>query len=167
VFPYSAIIIGAIGGLVYLGAGELQMKLKIDDPVQAFPVHGACGAWGVLACALFDWGVPKGNYHAWGGFSPTDGATLGSGLLVQIVGIIAIAAWTSIMLFITFFAMKKAGFLRVSQDLEDVGLDAAEFSPSKPYQTGVYGADSIVTSPKPVSMNSAKVAPAPTAETGQ
>ena len=29
-------------------------------------------------------------------------------------------------------AMKKTGFLRVSSDLEDVGLDAAEFSPAKP-----------------------------------
>ena len=39
----------------------------------------------MLSCALFDWGAPKGFYHAWGGFSPTDGATLGGGLLVQLV----------------------------------------------------------------------------------
>ena len=37
------------------------LRFKIDDPVQAFPVHGACGAWGVFACALFDWGVPRGK----------------------------------------------------------------------------------------------------------
>ena len=36
------------------------------------------------------------------------------------------------MLFLVFFGMKKLGFLRVHEDLEDVGLDAAEFSPSKP-----------------------------------
>jgi Amt family ammonium transporter len=158
VFPYSAIIIGAIGGLVYMGAEDITMKFKIDDPVQAFPVHGACGMWGVIACALFDWGVPKGNYHAWGGFSPTDGATLGGGLLVQCVGVLAIAAWTAITLVIVFLGMKKLGLLRVSNDVEDVGLDAAEFTPAKPYQAGVMGADSITVSPKPTSN---KVAPAP------
>ena len=51
-----------------------------------------------MACALFDWGAPKGFYHAWGGFSPTDGATIGGGILVQVVGILAIAAWTAITL---------------------------------------------------------------------
>lgn len=30
--------------------------MKIDDPVDAAPVHGFCGIWGVLACGLFDWG---------------------------------------------------------------------------------------------------------------
>jgi Amt family ammonium transporter len=165
VFPYSSIIIGAIGGLVYMGAEDITMKFKIDDPVQAFPVHGACGMWGVIACALFDWGVPKGNYHAWGGFSPTDGATLGGGLLVQVVGVLAIAAWTTITLVIVFMGMKKLGMLRVSTEVEDLGLDATEFTPAKPYQTGVYGADSVAMSPKPVSASTAKVAPAP--EEGQ
>merc|ERR1719271_4468 len=158
---------GILGGLVYMGAVDVTMKFKVDDPVQAFPVHGACGMWGTFACALFDWGVPKGNYHAWGGFSPTDGAQLGGGILVQVVGILAISAWTAIMLTLVFTAMKKTGFLRVSSDLEDVGLDAAEFSPAKPYTTGVYGADSIVYSPKPTNMASAKVAPQPDAAEGQ
>merc|ERR1719456_278985 len=122
-FPYSSIIIGAIGGLVYMGAVDITTKFKIDDPVQAFPVHGACGMWGTFACALFDWGVPKGNYHAWGGFSPTDGATLGAGILVQVVGILAISAWTAICLLITFTGMKAMGLLRVSTEVEDLGLD--------------------------------------------
>ena len=34
----------------------LLQKLKIDDPVDASPVHGFCGIWGVLACGFFDWG---------------------------------------------------------------------------------------------------------------
>lgn len=34
----------------------LLQKLKVDDPVDAAPVHGFCGIWGVLACGFFDWG---------------------------------------------------------------------------------------------------------------
>ena len=36
-------------------------RFHIDDPVQAFPVHGACGMWGLIATALFDWGGPQGK----------------------------------------------------------------------------------------------------------
>ena len=38
------------------GSSMLLQKLKIDDPVDASPVHGFCGIWGVLACGFFDWG---------------------------------------------------------------------------------------------------------------
>merc|ERR1719235_1712670 len=51
--PWEAIIIGFIGGLTYQGSSMLLRKLKVDDVVDAFPVHGACGAWGVLALGLF------------------------------------------------------------------------------------------------------------------
>ena len=49
------------------------------------------------------------------------------------VGGLAIAAWSGIVLGLFFQAMKKLGFLRVSEDTEDLGLDAKEFSPSRPY----------------------------------
>ena len=48
IHPRGTIIVGLIGGVVYVGASELLQKLKIDDPVEAFPVHGACGIWGVI-----------------------------------------------------------------------------------------------------------------------
>ena len=38
-------IIGAIGGLLAIACTELIERLKIDDPVGAVPVHGACGIW--------------------------------------------------------------------------------------------------------------------------
>ena len=37
-----------------------RSRFHIDDPVQAFPVHGACGMWGLIGTALFDWGGPQG-----------------------------------------------------------------------------------------------------------
>jgi Amt family ammonium transporter len=45
IHPRATILVGLIGGGVYCGASELLQKLKIDDPVEAFPVHGACGIW--------------------------------------------------------------------------------------------------------------------------
>ena len=51
---WAAIIIGLIGGLVYVLACIFLYKFRIDDPVEAVQVHGFCGAWGVLAVAIFD-----------------------------------------------------------------------------------------------------------------
>jgi Amt family ammonium transporter len=117
-------------------ASDLVPKLHIDDPVEAFAVHGACGIWGVLAAALFDWGVPRNNWHGWGGFSPTEGATLGSGLAANVTGVVAIMAWSGILLALVFLGLKATGFLRISQEAEEEGLDLHEFSPKHtPKQT--------------------------------
>merc|ERR1711972_1082705 len=52
----SACVIGLVGGIFYNCASYLLKRCHIDDPIDAFPVHGACGAWGLMAAALFDWG---------------------------------------------------------------------------------------------------------------
>ena len=39
----------------------LLQKLKIDDPVDASPVHGFCGIWGVLACGFLRLGQGRGD----------------------------------------------------------------------------------------------------------
>merc|ERR1719263_431351 len=87
--PWEAVIIGFLGGLIYQASSMTLQKLKIDDVVDAFSVHGACGIWGVLALGLF------GN--------PDEG-TGGNGLFyggdqfrVQLVGILAIIAWTGVL----------------------------------------------------------------------
>jgi Amt family ammonium transporter len=51
---WAALIIGAIGGLIYIWSCIILIRLKIDDPVEASQVHGFCGAWGVLGVGLFD-----------------------------------------------------------------------------------------------------------------
>merc|ERR1719161_2727673 len=67
----SAVLIGFLGGFLFVGSAALIKKLKIDDPVDAFSVHGACGIWGCLAAALFDFGSGTDMHHGWGGFSAT------------------------------------------------------------------------------------------------
>lgn len=53
VTPWAAVLIGMLGGWMYLGASRLLVRLRIDDAVDAIPVHFACGIWGVLAVGLF------------------------------------------------------------------------------------------------------------------
>merc|ERR1711988_937438 len=86
VYGWAAILIGFIGGLIFVGASALLKKLKIDDPVDAFAVHGACGAWGVIAVAFFNFtkGIFYGSEHDY-----ESGKLLGW----QVCGIVVITAW--------------------------------------------------------------------------
>jgi Amt family ammonium transporter len=58
----GACIIGAVAGVLVIMAMELLERLRIDDPVGAWPVHGACGIWGTLSLGLF----ASGDYSAAG-----------------------------------------------------------------------------------------------------
>src|SRR5690606_3697353 len=53
VTPTSAIVIGAIAGIIIVLAVAFVDKIKLDDPVGAIAVHLACGIWGTLAVGLF------------------------------------------------------------------------------------------------------------------
>ena len=56
----GALATGFISAWVYHGGSCLARKLKVDDPLDAFAVHGACGFWGVMAVAFFC--VPEYSY---------------------------------------------------------------------------------------------------------
>merc|ERR1712012_483171 len=99
--PWEAIIIGLIGGLVYQGSSMLLKKMKLDDVVDAVPVHGACGMWGVLALGLF--GGPAGS------------------IVTQVSAILAIAIWVGGLSAIVFYPLKMAGMLRLSDAIQDKG----------------------------------------------
>merc|ERR1712014_412429 len=136
----SAFAIGIIGGFVYQGASLLMKKLRIDDPIDAFAVHGAAGAWGVMAAALFDWGKGMDYSHGWSGFDcgrGDDGKCVeglnGQLIVANLVEVIAICAWVGINSALVFIPLRLAGFLRADDELQDVGMDAAKHSPSKAY----------------------------------
>merc|ERR1719460_2362947 len=130
IHPRGAILVGFIGGIVYCGASEVLQKLKIDDPVEAFPVHGACGIWGVIAVPLFDINTMTGV----GGDLYGPGISLGASLGAQLAGCVIIPLWTGIFSAIMFGIVKGAGLLRIPGDDEKVGIDAAEFSPKAAYK---------------------------------
>eukprot|EP00978_Attheya_sp_CCMP212_P044147 scaffold301986_cov59-Attheya_sp.AAC.1 len=53
VTPWASIIIGIIAGWVYIAFSKFLIKMKIDDAVDAIPVHFANGMWGCIAVGLF------------------------------------------------------------------------------------------------------------------
>merc|ERR1719502_1747012 len=130
IHPRGTIIVGLIGGVVYCAASELLQKLKIDDPVEAFPVHGACGIWGVISVPLFDINTISGV----GGDLYGPGISLGASLGAQLAGCVIIPLWTGIFSAIMFGIVKAAGLLRIPGEDEKVGIDAAEFSPKGAYK---------------------------------
>lgn len=116
----GSMIIGAVSGILVVVAVEvIDKKLHIDDPVGAVAVHCVNGVWGTIAVGLFSTGadgVGKGLFYG-GGFKQ---------LGIQLVGFLAVAAWTTVMMILTFTLIKKTNGLRVGRDEEIKGLDATE-----------------------------------------
>ena len=103
--PGLAVIIGGIGGALVVFAVPLFDKLKIDDVVGAISVHLVAGIWGTLA-------VPLSNS--------------GADFVTQIVGIVAMGAFTFVASFIVWTILKATIGVRPSEEEETDGLDKGE-----------------------------------------
>jgi len=119
--PWAAVMIGFIGGIIYQLSSKLQKLLKIDDVVDAGPVHFWCGMWGVIAIALFadDRGTGLASK---GGFYGGGGTLLGNNLIL----IISIVAWVTFTMVPTFFLLRVLRLARVSAKVEDQGMDISK-----------------------------------------
>jgi len=122
----SSVIIGAIAGVIVVFAVLGFDSLRIDDPVGALSVHLVCGLWGTIAVGLFsqDAMIPKttGNGLLFGG---------GFDLLKhQLMGIVAVGAFTFLISYTAWFIIKMVLGLRVSPEEEISGLDASEHGQS-------------------------------------
>ena len=127
VSPFGAIVVGLIGSLVYVGASKGVKAAGIDDAVDAFAVHGACGAWGVIACGLF--ATPFYYSVSYYGDRKDDCAGLFYGgkasgsFAAAFACVFVILAWVGSTMGALFGTLKATGLLRVSQEIEDAGLD--------------------------------------------
>ena len=125
----GAIIIGAVAGvLVVFGVWLLDYKLRVDDPVGAVAVHFMNGIWGTFATGLFaTTSAPE---------SELSGLFFGGGfdlLKIQVIGILAVCAWTAVTISITFLAIKATIGLRVTEEEEIIGLDEPEHGLTSAY----------------------------------
>ncbi|KAG7368264.1 ammonium transporter AMT2a [Nitzschia inconspicua] len=121
--PWAACIIGVIAGLVYYGFSKLLVALKIDDAVDAVPVHFANGMWGVLAVGFF----ADPTLMAIAGYNEEKGGVFygvgGDLLIVQIVAVLWIVGWVTAIMTPFFLVLNALGMFRVDALEEEVGLD--------------------------------------------
>ena len=116
---WGAIIIGGVAAFVLkVSLDFIEFKLRIDDPVGAISVHGACGLWGLLSVGIF----------ADGSYAGVEGLITGSGgqLLSQFIGCVTLIAWTLSLGYLVFLLLKKTIGLRVPIKDENSGLDVYE-----------------------------------------
>lgn len=118
--PAGGLIIGIAGGLLCFNATNLlKQRLKIDDSLDVFPVHGVGGALGTILAAIF----VSANLGIFSGQGYSEGMTMSSQLIVQITGVLVVGIYTG---FVTYGILKLVDFLiglRVSADEETEGLD--------------------------------------------
>ncbi len=111
----SAIIIGAVAGVLVDVAVIFIDKIKIDDPVGAIAVHGVNGLFGTIAVGLF---ANEGGLFFGGGTSL---------LVTQLIGVVSIGLFSFVVTFSIMKIMKKTIGIRVSRLEETVGIDAVTF----------------------------------------
>jgi ammonium transporter, Amt family len=117
----SSAIIGLIAGVIVVFAVTFFDKRKIDDPVGALSVHLANGIWGTISVGLFatadaPGGGANGLFNG-GGFAS---------LQAQLIGTLAVGAFTLTVALIAWFVIKTTLGMRVSPEDEARGLDIAE-----------------------------------------
>ncbi len=118
----SSIIIGLVAGILVVLSVIGFDKIKIDDPVGALSVHLVNGVFGTLSVGLFAQdkiiGTATGNGLFYGG-----GLKL---FLAQLTGVLGAGAYTFIIAFIAWAALKVTLGIRVSLQEEIEGLDIGE-----------------------------------------
>lgn len=63
--PWSAVVIGFVAGILYLVSSKLLVRLRLDDVVDAIPVHFTNGVWGTLATGLFAQSGMSAKCNGW------------------------------------------------------------------------------------------------------
>ncbi len=106
--PGAALLVGALASVVCYGAVQLKTKLKYDDSLDAFGVHGVGGILGALLTGIFCFTPVAGGFSQFG---------------KQLVGVLVAAAFSGLGTFLIATALKKIYGLRASEAEERDGLD--------------------------------------------
>jgi Amt family ammonium transporter len=127
--PGGAIIIGISAGFVcFYATVYIKQKLKIDDSLDVFPVHGIGGILGTLLVGIFS----ATSLGVFSGFGFAEGLTsITEQVSVQLIGIVSTLVYTAV---VTYLLLKFVGILtqglRVSEEHEMSGLDQVEHEES-------------------------------------
>ena len=122
--PAGALVIGVSAGAVcFVMTQIIKRKLKIDDSLDVFPVHGVGGILGTMMAGIFastELGIFSGQ-----GFA--DGITsIGQQVMIQATGVGATLMYTAIVTFVILKILDVLMGLRVDEETEITGLDLVE-----------------------------------------
>lgn len=115
--PMGAIVIGLISGFICQWFTTwIKFKIKIDDSLDVFAVHGVGGIIGTLLVAVF--AMPD-----FGGLGLAEGISITDQLWVQMIGILSVAVWSGVITWVLAQIISRTIGLRVSEESEIEGLD--------------------------------------------
>ena len=121
VSPAAAIVIGFTAGIVcFYATLYMKQKLKIDDSLDVFPVHGVGGILGSLFVGLFcASGLGAFSGYGFGG----DNSSISEQLTTQLIAVGSVIAYTAIISWLILKLVDKMTGLRVDEEDESMGLD--------------------------------------------
>ena len=116
----GGLILGLVGGVgCYLSVEFIRDRLKLDDSLDVFAVHGVGGILGSLLVAYL--ALP-----AFGGLGLAEGVTAGAQFIVQFKSVITTVIWTAIASIIILKVISAVSGLRVDEQVEIEGMDLSE-----------------------------------------
>jgi Amt family ammonium transporter len=133
--PWAGVVIGICAGWFYLLGSNILIRLRIDDAVDAIPVHMVGGAWGVIATGLFShpdrlkvaFGIEDhmGWFYSW---ARDDGD--GTLLACQLIAVLFVFCWTFVVMGIWYYWLNLVGWFRIDPLEEEVGMDISRYKGS-------------------------------------
>ena len=118
--PMGAIAIGGTAGVAcFFATSWMKRSLRIDDSLDVTPVHGVGGIIGTLLTGIF-------AAASLGGVGYPENGTMGGQFTTQLVGVLAVGAWSGIVTWIVLKLTQAMTGMRVSPDEETEGLDTVE-----------------------------------------
>ena len=120
----GALILGTLGGIVcYIGVELIRIRLKIDDSLDVFAVHGIGGILGTILCGI----LISNNF---GGVGFDEGMSAFDHIKIQIYSVLVTLIWTAVFTYIILKIISLITPLRVSEDEEITGLDTTSHGES-------------------------------------
>ncbi len=108
--PVGALVVGGVAGLIFVkGFTYCQEKLRIDDVLGVWPLHGLCGLWGGVSAGIF-------GLESFGGIG---GVTFVS----QLLGSLMVVGFAVVTGFLVYGVLKATIGLRLSEEEEARGAD--------------------------------------------
>ena len=120
--PNSAIVIGFVAGIVCFAAVNLKGRLKLDDSLDVVGIHGVGGIVGTLLLGVF--ATTQVNPGGVNGLLHGNPSQLGK----QVIGVVAVCAYTFVVSFVLFKVINALMQMRMSEEAEVMGMDETEHS---------------------------------------